>query len=151
MDSTIEGEGHLAGTLAPSDATLSHFGFMKLVVEDLEKAAVFYRKVFGLADGRRVTHDHSATTGGPIDEINFRPTAEGGASLTLIRFVDRPAPPLGETVLGFITTDLAALIERAQSAGGRLARPVRDMPEYNLKVGFVTDPEGHLIEVVQMN
>jgi len=141
----------MAGPMTPSGTELAHFGFCKLVVADLDRCAAFYRAVFGLADWTRVTHDNSATSGGPIDEITFRSTAAGGASLTLIKLVDRPPPPIGEAIMGFMTADLGALCDRALAAGGSLPRPVRDMPEHGLKVGFVADPEGHLIEVVEMH
>ena len=133
-----------------SGTTLSHFGFCKLIVDDLEAAAAFYRRVFGIADWTRVTKDHSATTGGPIDEITFRPTANGGPSLTLLKLLDRSAPPLGELVLGFITTDLKSLLDRAIKAGGRITTPVEEQPEHRVKVAFIADPEGHLIEVIEM-
>lgn len=136
--------------MTPSGTELSHFGFCKLLVDDLERTADFYRKVFGLADWKRVTHDNSATTGGPIDEITFRSTATGGPSLTLLKAVDRPAPPIGESVMGFITPDLSALLERAAAAGGSIATPIRHMPDHGVKVAFVKDNEGHLIEVVQL-
>jgi predicted enzyme related to lactoylglutathione lyase len=132
----------------PSGATLSHFGFCKLAVQDLERSAAFYRVVFGLVDGARVTRDKSASSGGPIDEITFCCTAKGGPSLTLIKFLDRNSPPLGETILGFHTDDIDALVERARFAGGALARPICDLPDHGVRVGFVADPEGHLIEVV---
>ncbi|MCP1470470.1 putative enzyme related to lactoylglutathione lyase [Sphingobium sp. OAS761] len=141
----------MSDMMTPSGTELAHFGFCKLRVNDLEKTAAFYRSVFGLADWKRVAHDNSATTGGPIDEITFRSTAAGGPSLTLLKTVDRPAPPIGEAVMGFITPDLAALLVRAKAAGGELARPIRDMPEHKVKVAFVKDNEGHLIEVVEMN
>jgi len=137
--------------MAPgSGTTLSHFGFCKLIVDDLEAAARFYRQVFGIADWTRVTKEHSATTGGPIDEITFRPTANGGPSLTLLKLLDRAAPPLGETVLGFITPNLVALLERAIAAGGCVASAVEAQLEHRVKVAFVRDPEGHLIEVVEL-
>jgi outer membrane receptor protein involved in Fe transport len=102
----------------------------------------------GLVDGARVTRDKSASSGGPIDEITFRCTGRGGPSLTLIKFLDRSSPPLGETILGFHTADIDALVERARLAGGALARPICDIPDHGVRVGFVADPEGHLIEVV---
>jgi predicted enzyme related to lactoylglutathione lyase len=138
------------GMASGSGTTLAHFGFCKLIVDDLERAAQFYRQVFGIADWARVTKDHSATTGGPIDEITFRPTANGGPSLTLLKLLDKATPPLGETVLGFITSDLAALLDRATAAGGRIASPIEEQSEHRVKVAFIKDPEGHLIEVVEL-
>ena len=141
----------MSDVMSPSGTELSHFGFCKLLVNDLETTAAFYRKVFGLADWKRVAHDNSATTGGPIDEITFRNTAAGGPSLTLLKTLDRRAPPIGEAIMGFITSDLTALLERAKAAGGQVARPIRDMAEHKVKVAFVKDNEGHLIEVVELS
>ena len=141
----------MSDVMTPSGTELSHFGFCKFLVNDLETTAAFYRAVFGLADWKRVAHDNSATTGGPIDEISFRSTAAGGPSLTLLKTVDRPAPPVGEAIMGFITSDLSALLDRAKAAGGEVAKPVRDMPEHKVKVAFVKDNEGHLIEVVELS
>jgi predicted enzyme related to lactoylglutathione lyase len=134
-----------------SGTRLSHFGFCKLIVDDLDEAAKFYREVFGIVDLQRVTKDHSATTGGPIDEITFRPTADGGPSLTLLKLEDRPAPPIGETVLGFVTADLEALLDRAVAAGGSIANPIVEQPDHGVRVAFVRDNQGHLIEVVELN
>jgi predicted enzyme related to lactoylglutathione lyase len=140
----------MTDTMIPSGTELSHFGFCKLVVDDLERSADFYRRVFGLADWKRVSHDNSATTGGPIDEITFRSTAAGGPSLTLIKLVDRAPPQSGEAIMGFLTSDLEALLDRAAAAGGSIATPLRDMPDHGVKVAFVKDPEGHLLEVVEL-
>ena len=141
----------MAGEMTPSGTDLAHFGFCKLVVDDLERTADFYRRVFGLADWKRVAHDNSATTGGPIDEITFRSTAAGGPSLTLIKLVDRAPPQTGEAIMGFLTPDLEALLDRATASGGSIATPLRAMPEHGVKVAFVKDPEGHLIEVVELS
>ena len=134
-----------------SGTTLSHFGFCKLIVDDLDAAATFYKQVFGIVEFKRVTKDVSATSGGPIDEITFRPTADSGPSLTLLKLVDKPRPPRGEMVLGFITPDIVALLKRVEAAGGRIATPVQEQPEHQVKVAFVEDTEGHLIEVVELN
>jgi len=144
------GEDEMGDIAAGSGMALSHFAFCKLIVDDLEGAAAFYRQVFGIVDWHRVTKKVSATTGGPIDEITFRPTGDGGPSLTLLKLADKPAPPRGETILGFITPDIAALVERAVIAGGRIATPIKAQPEHRIKVAFIEDPEGHLIEIIEL-
>jgi lactoylglutathione lyase len=55
-----------------------------------------------------------------------------------------------DVILGFQTDDVAAFVQRAVDAGGKIVDPVRDDPEHGVMVGFVSDPEGHLIEVVQV-
>lgn len=129
---------------------ISHFGFCKMVVADLDKVADFYREVFGLIEWQRVKMEQSSTTGGPLEEIVFRATAEGGPSLTIVELKDRPAPALGETILGFITDDIEALLDRAVKAGGSIATPVKHQPEHGVRVTFIRDNEGHLVEVVQL-
>jgi len=68
----------------------------------------------------------------------------------MLKYVNRPAPPIGEVLLGFITPDLAALLKRVSASGGKVVQEARDMPEHGVRVAFVTDPEGHMAEVVQL-
>jgi predicted enzyme related to lactoylglutathione lyase len=70
--------------------------------------------------------------------------------LTLIKYMDSLGPALGEAVQGFTTTDIEALVRRAQSMGGSLPEPIRHIEALRIKVAFVVDPEGHVNEVVQM-
>ena len=122
--------------------------FTKLVVHDLAKLAGFYREAYGLHAVKRV---REAIAGEPIDEIMLAadPNAAFG-SLVLLSFPDRAPSPTGEVILGFVTDDLAALLERVCAAGGAVHAPPREMPELGLRVAFATDPEGHLAELVQM-
>ena len=71
--------------------------------------------------------------------------------LILLTWLDRDAPPQGEVILGFTTSDIDELFTRVQAAGGSVREAPRD-PSVGgpMLVGFVTDPEGHLAEVVQM-
>ena len=125
----------------------AHFSCTKLVVADLEKACTFYRSVFGLTEQNRV---NAAIEGRPISEIMFHPTAPNGATFVLLAYTDTVAPALSESILLFITPDLAGLLEKARAAGGKVVDEMRDMPEHGVKVAFVRDIEGNLIEVVQL-
>ena len=123
-----------------------HFGFTKLLVADLDKSAAFYSEVFGLTETARIESDIG---GRALEEILFGATSEGGATFVLLKFHDATAPSANEVILGFVTPDLAALTERAIAAGGTVAQEAVDHPDLRVKVGFVADIEGHLIEVVQ--
>lgn len=125
----------------------AHFSCTKLVVADLEKACTFYKLVFGLTEQNRVD---AAIEGRPIREIMFNPTAPGGATFVLLAYTDTSAPALSETITLFITPGLAELLEKARAAGAQVVEPMRDMPEHGVKVAFIRDVEGHLIEVVQL-
>jgi predicted enzyme related to lactoylglutathione lyase len=127
--------------------TTDHFGFTKLVVADLEKSAAFYTAVFGLREQYRVSSD---IAGRGIDEILFEATAPGAATFVLLRFAGTTAPSGDELILGFITDDVDGVMTRAVEAGGAVAQAPREQAEHGVKVGFVTDVEGHLVEVVQL-
>jgi predicted enzyme related to lactoylglutathione lyase len=124
------------------------FSFTKLVVHDLEKQAAFYRDVYGLHAVQRVKAEIGSEA---IDEIMLSsdPNAPFG-SLVLLKFLPRSAAQTGELILGFLTDDLPALLDRVRAAGGRIHAPIKEMPEHGLRVAFATDPEGHLAEIVQM-
>lgn len=128
-------------------AKKSDFGFIKLVVADLERSAAFYKAVAGLRESGRVD---ATIAGRKISEILLHPTTPGGANLVLLHFRDLPRPALDEVILGFITSDLDAFVKRAFDAGGSVYEDIKAMSEHGVRVAFVKDLEGHLIEVVQL-
>lgn len=136
----------MASEIPAARTSDAHFGFTKLVVHDLEKAHSFYTEVCGLVELFRYD---SEIAGRPITEIGYAPTEEAGASFALLKFLDAPGPASNELILGFTTDDITGFVSRAETAGGRVTDPIRNMTDLNLKVAFVEDTEGHLIEVVQ--
>lgn len=135
--------------LRPHGATRdAQYGFSKIFVHDLDAMAVFYEDVFGLVQYGR---HQDAMFGREIDEISYLSTYPGGSSLTLIKYLDSTAPLAGESVQGFTTTDIKALVARAEAAGGTVPEPIRRIDAFHLDVVFVIDPEGHVNEVVQLD
>lgn len=124
-----------------------HFSFTKLVVGDLEKCATFYKAVCGLQELARVD---ARIAGRDIREIMFNPTGEGAATFVLLSFVDTPRPAGDEVILGFITQDLEAFVARARAAGGSVYQEITTEADHGVRVAFVRDVEGHLMEVVQL-
>jgi lactoylglutathione lyase len=124
----------------------THFGFTKLLVNDLESSAAFYSAVCALRELARVDGE---IEGRPIREIMYHPTADGGATFVLLQFLDKPDAG-NDVILGFQTEDLPAFVERRLSAGGQLVDPIKSLPEHGVKVAFVRDVEGHLLEVVEL-
>jgi len=124
-----------------------HFGFTKLIVGDLEKSADFYTFVCELTEMARVD---AMIEDRPISEIMFNATGQGGATFVLLTYNGEPAPKAGEVILGFITKDIDAFVLRVETAGGRVVQPTVRQPEHGVKVAFVRDIEGHLIEVVEL-
>lgn len=125
---------------------MNHFGFTKLVVGDLERCAEFYASVFGLREQYRV---HADIGGRPIDEILYEATAPGGGSFVLLRFADSPQATSAGVITGFVTDEIDALFDRAVAAGATVVDAVHESPEHGVRVGFLADPEGRLIEVVE--
>ena len=126
----------------------AHYGFSKIFVHDLEAMGRFYEEVFGLVLFNR---HRDAMLGRKIDEITYQSTYPGGSSLTLIKYLDSTGPIVDESIQGFTTTNIEALVERAKAAGGSIPEPIRRIDEFKLRVVFVRDPEGHLNEVVQLD
>lgn len=121
--------------------------FAKTFVHDLDAMAAFYEQVFGLVPFGR---HQDEMLGRQVDEITYQASYPGGPALTLIKYLDSAGPTAGEAVQGFMSDDLEALVVRALSNGGTVPDPIKDIPEFNLKVVFVLDPEGHVNEVIQM-
>lgn len=126
------------------------FVFTKLVVDDVEGMADYYCTVFGLHRGTRDQFDNGVG-GEPIDEIAL--TAKAGdkyGTLTLLKFLKRTAVKEDETILGFTTPDLSALLDRVKRAGGTLLGPIKEHADHGIRVAFARDPEGHLNELVEL-
>jgi predicted enzyme related to lactoylglutathione lyase len=123
--------------------------FTKLVVHDLEKLVAFYCDVFGLHAVKRVRGETIGRE--EIDEVMLAAEADAPfGSFVLLKYMGRTASPTGELLLGFVTDDLPALLDRIRAAGGAIHDPMREMPELGIRVAFATDPEGHLAELVQI-
>ncbi len=123
------------------------FSSTKLIVHDLEKLAAFYCEAYGFEQTGRI---QAEIAGEPIDEILLGRSGETGGGLILMKYVDRPAPQNGEVALVFTTNDIEALFDRVGAAGGAIYVAPYQSEVVPYKVGFTTDPEGHLIENVEL-
>jgi len=122
-------------------------GFTKLVVENLDVVSQFYQSVCGLVEEGRA---EEKLGGRPICESYFRADPPGTGTFILTKFLDAPRPICEALILGFVTDDVVKFVERAVIAGGALIEAPRSDPEHGVKVAFVKDVEGNLIEVVEL-
>ena len=122
-------------------------GFTKLVVDDLDKVAAFYGAVCGLVEEGRA---EDQIAGRPIQELYFTSDPPGTGTFTLTRFLDAPAGSKPGVILGFVTDDVAAFVERAEAAGASVVQAAHSRPEFGVKVAFLNDVEGNLLEVVEL-
>jgi len=133
-------------------ARLDHAG---LAVADLAAAAAWFRDVFGLVSELTLRVD-------AIDlDIEMLIHPEHGYRLELLhrpgtadREHGKPATPAEAALLAgyghvaFDVTDLDAAYQRATGKGARPVMPPCPSPEPGVRMAFVADPEGNLIELL---
>lgn len=119
---------------------MTFLAMTKIIVTDLERSEVFYRKVCGF--------DQVEWIDGP----NFREAImcpfDQGKGASLVLYADGSTPPPGEAVLVFETVDIDAFSTRLVEAGGEVTHPAQTIPELGLTFAMYRDPEGHVIEAV---
>lgn len=128
--------------------TALSFVFTKIVVANLNAAEQFYSRTLGLS---RVTYIEFGEGVGQLQEVILAvPNGDpGGAQLNLIRYPNKPMPAPGETVIGFMVDDVDATVAAMNDAGACITVPVVELPDHRLKLAYVTDLDGHIIEVIQ--
>ena len=124
---------------------ITGFAFTKLHVQDVAKLERFYCGCLGFEVAARLDLDEHS---GNVEELVL--IIPGGPTrLNLAHYRGRPASPTGEAVIGLTVTDLDATVAAMVAAGGTVTVAPMDMPEHKLRLAFVTDPEGHWIELLQ--
>ncbi|MBK6677910.1 MAG: VOC family protein [Rhodocyclaceae bacterium] len=126
------------------------FSFTKIIVDDLDRPATFYKAAFGMREMARI--QDALTPERPIEEIilTLANDMTSEPPLVLFKFLGEPAPKASDVILGFMVPDVDATVERVRSAGGRVVRAPKDQPEHGVRVAFATDCDGRLLEIVQM-
>jgi len=121
----------------------------KLVVRDVVAAERFYLTMGLKLVSRNLGGEHE------VRQQQSWLSATGDASahlLILSQFLELPPPPApvypGEVWLAFNVADVEATVQVVVGAGGNVVRAGQDRPEHRVRAAVVSDPEGHLIEVV---
>jgi predicted enzyme related to lactoylglutathione lyase len=139
MSETVTEKSPVQAT-APS----ATFGFVKLVVRELEPMLEFYAGVLGLVAAQTID------TPEMTEKILRKPGQETGAGLILYRHKDGREITLGNAYgpVGFYVRDVDASFAHAVAQGAAAHREPWDSG--NLRVAFVLDPEGREIELVSV-
>jgi len=119
--------------------------FTKLCVRDLARSAEFYQRALGMREAARFER-------ADLREIQLQyGDGPGEASLVLMQWIPAREIVVGHEHgrLGIVTPDLDALFARVRRAGGKIAEEAQELAEHKVRVGFVTDPDGYSIEVVE--
>lgn len=120
--------------------------YFKLTVRDSEALARFYFDVFGMKEIQRFD---ALATDDPHLEIVIS-AGESDGRVSLMHYVNRPAPTPGEASIAFMVEDVDAVVAAVLAAGGTSTRAAETMEEHNVRYALITDPEGHGIEVMQI-
>ncbi|MCP1471671.1 catechol 2,3-dioxygenase-like lactoylglutathione lyase family enzyme [Sphingobium sp. OAS761] len=125
---------------------IKSFAFTKIIVADVKAMERFYCDTLGLTVAARIDINER---GWDLEEVVL--SVGGGATqLNLLQYRDRPAPPLGEAVVGLNVDDMDATIAAARAGGGALVTEPVEIPDHGIKICYVADPEGHLLELLQV-
>jgi predicted enzyme related to lactoylglutathione lyase len=109
---------------------------VKIFVMDMDRSEHFYREVFGLGETQKILNERVFALPG------------GGTSVARIALVqaDHHHEPGS---FGMYVADAADIVRRATAAGSTAPRPMVSLgPSGN--IGFITDPDGTLIELIQL-
>ena len=120
-------------------------GFVKVIVEDLEKETAFYRAVLGLEQLERIQVDDDQFA---VDEIALGTGSPTGCALVLVKDFRGDVPVTKSGLLGFNTQDLDALVERVRANGGTVQLEPFDYE--GERAAVVVDPEGQMLEIIEV-
>jgi predicted enzyme related to lactoylglutathione lyase len=127
-----------AAPLGTAPLTLS---FLKFTVSDLPTMQAFYEKAFGMRQQKRL--DNPGST-----EVIL--TTDKGLDLALVHYKDGRKITLGNAngPIGFYLKDVDDAYARAMAAGATSRVAPRTGP--GSRVAMVSDPEGHDIELLDL-
>ncbi len=108
---------------------------VRVWVTDLDRAENFYRTVFGFAPAQAF---------GPGNRMFGAPNP-AAPSIVLAQTEE----PRGNGSFALLVNDVAAVMEAVPAAGGAVERPA-SAQGHGMPIGFFTDPDGTLIEVIQI-
>jgi lactoylglutathione lyase len=115
---------------------------VRLLVDDTAGCYRFYRDVLGLEPTFGTEGDAYASFGGggPAAEIALF-VRSGQAPVVDLR------PPGDGSAICFTVDDLDAEVARVERAGGEFLGPSTARPDWGIRVAYLRDPAGNLLEL----
>lgn len=118
--------------------------YAKLIVDDAEALAPFYRDVLGMKEIRRIYEPEHAR---PHLEIYM--SAGDSEQICLMQYIGRPTPPPGEVRIAFLVESVDKAVATSQAMGGGIILPPETIEQHNFRWATISDPQGHAIELMQ--
>ncbi|GAA4669770.1 VOC family protein [Nocardioides nanhaiensis] len=126
-----------------SDQTIpSAVSWFEMPADDLDRAAGFYRSVFGWRTPPMGADGAYALTVAADEHGN--PTEVGGINGGLHRRTD---PADAGPVVNIHVADVDAVLQQVVAAGGQVVRPRTEVPEFGLSMALFADTEGNVLGV----
>ena len=119
--------------------------FTKICVRDLARAAAFYERALGMRVAARYER-------ADLKEVQLQyGDGPGEVSVVLMEWVPAREIAVGHEHgrLGIVTRDLDGLVASVRRAGGKVTEEPHDLAEHGVRIGFVEDPDGYSIEIVE--
>ena len=135
----------LAAGAAQGGVTLNS---VRVAAKNAEALGKFYSAAFGLKETNRLTIGNGVEL-----FLNFGDTVEAARanSSPQVVIMQTAEGPAGDPVMHviFTVTDAAATAAAAKAAGGTVIREPAQFGTTGIVIGFVGDPEGNRIELIQ--
>jgi catechol 2,3-dioxygenase-like lactoylglutathione lyase family enzyme len=115
---------------------VGHHLHLSTTAANMETLRSWYVKTFGgIAETRR----------------GFSSAVFNGGEINILQANAPQAPTKGRALdhIGFEVQGLEAFCKKLHAAGVEFETPYQDMPQYGLKVAFITDPDGTRIELTE--
>lgn len=121
------------------------FAFTQLFVRDFKRMAEFYSKAFGMREIQRMKYEGEDG----MEEVVLACADAPMPTLVLASFLDGRATGEREVFLGFYSDDLDESVKNVIDCGGTVLSGPDSLPD-GLRVAILADPEGHMIEIMQV-
>jgi len=130
---------------ARADVTLNS---VRILAKDAEALGKFYEQAFGLKETNRL-----AIQDGVELFLNFGATAEAARAnsspqIVIMQSAEGVGDDMAMHVI-FTVTDAPAIARAVAEAGGTIDRQPAPYGDSGMMIGFVIDPEGNHIELIQ--
>ncbi|WP_217567247.1 VOC family protein [Streptomyces sp. GbtcB7] len=143
-----------AATTARTSEGTTAFDHVGLSVRDLDAAVVFYTKALGLTEEFRFEVEAQG-----MHAVVLR-SPDGYAVELMSRPDSVPSPPAADPDAAVLqqgyghfclrVSDLDGLYGRVLAAGASVIVPPGQAPHPDVRFGYLADPEGNLIELIQI-
>ena len=121
------------------------FAFTQVFVRDLKLTTEFYSKAFGMREIQRLKYDDD----GGMEEVVLACGDTPKPTLVLACHLDGRETGKREVFLGFHSDDLDETVQNARDCGGTVLLEPGSLSD-GLRVAILEDPEGHLIEILEV-